>query len=227
MGMSVLLMIEEQFDCQIVSWEEAYRLELELASRIKSSGYRPDLVVAIGRGGFVPARVVCDRLLHTQLTSIRIERWGVAAHKLERATIRFPLSVDISNMSVLVVDDVTDTGDTLSSALEYLWSMEPADVKTGVLHHKVSSRVKPDYCSEIVRRWRWIVYPWAFHEEMLGFVERVLSIDPVGMDEIRNRLKRLYGIDISEPDLSDVLEDAILTGKAEMTGEGYVRAGQV
>ncbi|MCQ8903912.1 MAG: phosphoribosyltransferase [Methanothrix sp.] len=217
-------MTEDRFDCQLVSWEEAYRLELELAARIKSSGYRPDLVIAIGRGGFVPARVVCDRLLHTQLTSIRIERWGVAAHKLERATIRFPLSVGISNMRVLVVDDVTDTGDTLSAALEYLWSMEPDDIKTGVLHHKLSSRVDPDYCSEIVKRWRWIVYPWAFHEEMLGFVERVLSGNPLGMEEIRLRLKRVYGIDISEPDLSDVLEDALLTGKAELTGEGYVRA---
>lgn len=220
-------MIGEQFDCQVVSWEESYRLELGLASHIKRSGYRPDLVVAIGRGGFVPARVVCDRLLHTQLTSIRIERWGVAAQKLERATIRFPLSVDISNMSVLVVDDVTDTGDTLSAALEYLWSLEPAAIKTGVLHHKVSSRVEPDYCSEVVHRWRWIVYPWAFHEEMLGFVGRILSSDPLGMEEIRIRLKRLYGIDISEPDLSDVLEDAILTGKAKMTREGYVRAEHV
>ncbi|MDH7596474.1 MAG: phosphoribosyltransferase [Methanothrix sp.] len=217
-------MPEERFDCQVVSWDEAYRLERELASRIKSSGYRPDLVIAIGRGGFVPARVVCDRLLHTQLTSIRIERWGVAAHQLEKATIRFPLSVDISNMRVLVIDDVTDTGDTLSAALEYLWSLGPADVKTGVLHHKVSSRVEPDYCSEIVQRWRWIVYPWAFHEEMLGFVERVLSGNPVGMKEIRLRLRMLYGIDISEPDLSDVLEDAIFTGRAEMTAGGYVRA---
>ncbi len=215
-------MREETFECQVVSWDEAYQLERSLASRIKSSGYRPDLIIAIGRGGFVPARVVCDLLLHTQLTSIRIERWGVAARKLERATIRFPLSVSILDAKVLVIDDVTDTGDTLSAALEYLWGMQPEDVKTGVLHHKISSRVKPDYCAEVVQRWRWIVYPWAIHEEMLGFVERVLSSTPLKAEEIRRQLKLLYGIEISEADLSDVLEDAIATGKAEMRGNAYV-----
>ncbi len=215
-------MREETFECQVVSWDEAYQLERSLASRIKSSGYRPDLIIAIGRGGFVPARVVCDLLLHTQLTSIRIERWGVAARKLERATIRFPLSVSILDAKVLVIDDVTDTGDTLSAALEYLWGMQPEDVKTGVLHHKISSRVKPDYCVEVVQRWRWIVYPWAIHEEMLGFVERVLSSTPLKAEEIRRQLKLLYGIEISEADLSEVLQDAIATGKAEMRGNAYV-----
>lgn len=135
-------------------------------------------------------------------------------------TISF--SVSILDAKVLVIDDVTDTGDTLSAALEYLWGMQPEDVKTGVLHHKISSRVKPDYCAEVVQRWRWIVYPWAIHEEMLGFVERVLSSTPLKAEEIRRQLKLLYGIEISEADLSDVLEDAIATGKAEMQGNAYV-----
>lgn len=42
--------------CELISWPEVQRLCLPLAKQIKSSGFNPDLVVAIGRGGYVPLR---------------------------------------------------------------------------------------------------------------------------------------------------------------------------
>jgi hypothetical protein len=79
------------------------------AKAIKSSGYRPDLVIAVGRGGYVPASV-CDFMLHSQLTSIKIEHWGIAARKQDTAEVRSPLSVNVVGLKVLIIDDVTDTG---------------------------------------------------------------------------------------------------------------------
>jgi hypoxanthine phosphoribosyltransferase len=113
-------MNSQSFPCQLISWDEAYKLSRKLASVIKSSGFRPDLVIAIGRGGYVPARIVCDFLLHSLLTSIKIEHWDIAACKRPEAAVRFPLAVDVQDQSILIIDDVTDTGDTLRAALDYL-----------------------------------------------------------------------------------------------------------
>ena len=40
--------------CRLITWEEAYQLSRRLSRLIKSSGFRPDLIIAIGRGGYVP-----------------------------------------------------------------------------------------------------------------------------------------------------------------------------
>jgi len=66
-GCTYELMIPDTFSCEVVSWEYFATLARTPAYRIKQSGFRPDLVIAIGRGGYVPARVVCDVLLHACL----------------------------------------------------------------------------------------------------------------------------------------------------------------
>ena len=57
----------ESFLCQLVAWDKAVWLARDLAKIVKASGYRPDLVIAVGRGGFVPSRIVCDFLLLNEL----------------------------------------------------------------------------------------------------------------------------------------------------------------
>ena len=140
------------FSCELVGWEEAADLSRILAYRIRGSGYCPDIVIAIGRGGYVPARVVCDYMLHEKLTSIKIEHWGIAAEKKEKVTVVFPLSTDISDLKVLIIDDVTDTGETLEAAVDYISSLGPAEIRTGVLHHKECSVYDPDFYAKYVEK---------------------------------------------------------------------------
>ena len=109
----------DTFKCYLVSWDEAYRLSKILARKIKSSGFKPDLVIGIARGGLVPARIVCDFLLQKDLAAIKVEHWGIAA-TLGKARIKFPLPIDISGKKILVVDDVADTGDTFSVIMDYI-----------------------------------------------------------------------------------------------------------
>jgi len=49
--------------------------------------------VAIGRGGYVPARIVCDFLEISDLAAIKIEHWGMGAQKQDAALLRFPLNI--------------------------------------------------------------------------------------------------------------------------------------
>ena len=74
-------MMPDTFPCELISWDHSCELAKQLATAIRDAGYQPDIIIAIGRGGYVPARVVCDYLLHDMLTSIRIRHWGVAAEE--------------------------------------------------------------------------------------------------------------------------------------------------
>lgn len=214
-------MNSQSFPCQLISWDEAYQLSRKLARVIKSSGFRPDLIIAIGRGGYVPARIVCDFLLHSLLTSIKIEHWDIAACKRPEAAVRFPLAVDVQDQSILIIDDVTDTGDTLRAALDYLKSLGAGETKTGVMQHKTTSSVVPDFYADIIKDWRWIIYPWAAHEDLVGFTEKVLSVELATRDQIRARLKEQYTLVVDENSLTEVLDDLIEMKKAEKIQEKY------
>mgnify|MGYP001117035389 CR=1 FL=1 len=220
-------MISESFPCDLVTWAEFYDLAKSLSRLIKSSGWQPDLVVAIGRGGYVPARVVCDFLVHDLLTSMKVEHWGIAAQKKDQATVRFPLATGVSGRKVLIVDDVTDTGDTLTTAVGYVESLGPEEIRTAVLQHKTSSAFEPDFYVEKITDWKWIIYPWAVHEDLVGFTERVLSSSdlPLSADQIRADLKRRFMIDVEKERMAEILEDVVALGKGTLSGVVYRGVG--
>lgn len=202
---------QDSLKCYMVSWDEAYRLARILALKIRRSGFEPDLVIGITRGGLVPARTVCDFLLQKELATIKVEHWGIAA-TLGKAQIKYPLQVDIKGKKVLVVDDVADTGDTYSEVVDYLKDLEPKDVRTAALQYKTCSTFIPDYWGEKQDEWKWIIYPWAIYEDLTGFIERVLT-GPQTHEDIRKSLKSNYNIDISRKMLLDILDDMQETGK--------------
>jgi hypoxanthine phosphoribosyltransferase len=203
----------DTFKCYLVSWDEAYRLAKTLAGKIKSSGFKPDLVIGIARGGLVPARVVCDFLLQKDLASIKVEHWGIAA-TLGKAKIKFPLPIDISGKKILIVDDVADTGDTYSVVMDYIKEKNPGEVRTAVLQYKTCSTFVPDYWAEKHEDWKWIIYPWAVYEDLTGFVAKVLK-KPGTLEDIRKNLKQNYDIRVTRKDLLETLLDMQVSGKLE------------
>lgn len=221
-------MISQPFPVQLVSWEESARLARVLAGLLKRErSKRPDLVIAIGRGGYVPARVVCDELLTTHLTSIRIEHWGPAAYRKEDALVKYPLACSVEGTDLLVIDDVTDTGETLSTAVSYLHQQRPGRIRTGVLHHKISSGFTPDFYAELVTDWRWIIYPWAVHEDLSGFLEIELTKLPASLPDLRTVLQRRYKMQVSLQDLSNAAEDLVRMHKTIKTGDLYSKPDEM
>jgi hypothetical protein len=188
----------KRFKCDLISWARIYEFTWRLSLRILKTAFRPDLVVAIGRGGYVPARIVCDFLEISDLTAIKIEHWGMGAQKQDAALLRFPLNIDVSGQKILVVDDVTDTGDTLRTASTYLLQQHPAEVRTAVIQHKINSRFLPDYYGQKIIKWRWIIYPWAAVEDLTGFL-RQMDPAPQSFDEAAKRLIADYGLQPPPP----------------------------
>jgi hypothetical protein len=205
---------KDSFRCELISFNEVLRLSRALARKIKASGYMPDLIIAIGRGGYVPGRLVADFLLFNNLTSMKIEHYTRAADILEEVRIIFPIPVDIKGKRVLIIDDITDTGETLNLAVDYAQSFLPADIRTGVLQHKICSAFVPDFYAQKIIKWRWIIYPWARYEDLAGFAEKIILNRTLNLSQIIAEFKYKYELDLREPELLEILND--LTEREEI-----------
>ncbi|QXP89018.1 phosphoribosyltransferase [Methylococcus capsulatus] len=178
---------------ELVTWSQVYRLSRRLAENIRASGYRPDAVVAIARGGYVPARLLCDALGVYDLQSIRIGHYEGGARKNETARCYSPPPANVRGLKVLLTDDCSDTGDTLRLALEQLRCCGPLDIKIAVLHHKKVSPLVPDYYGRRIVSWRWLIYPWALTEDLSGFIA-AMQPRPETLDEAVRQLRARHGI---------------------------------
>ncbi|MEL9908673.1 MAG: phosphoribosyltransferase [Desulfurococcus sp.] len=191
----------------LVTWDEIVEWSMNLARIIRENGYKPDLVVAVSRGGFVPARLICDFLGVENLASIQSQHWTEAAKAEERAILKYPFKLDASGMRVLVVDDIVDTGETLRLARDYIrdnWG--PLEVKTAALQWiSPVAKYKPDYYYLEVKEWIWFQYPWTRLEDTYQFIKRMMSetYKETGKKEwsykeIVDGFKEWYGIDVGD-----------------------------
>lgn len=191
--------------CKLVSWYRVRQLAQQLAILINRSPFQPDMIVAIARGGYVPARLLCDFLQVYDLTSIRVEHYAKGAQKKKFATLKDPLCTDPSGNSVLIVDDVCDTGDTYLLVLEYLRQFDSVEVKTAALHHKQGAGYRPDFVAQYIETWHWLIYPWAITEDVIGFIE-LMENSPGSTKEILKYLESDYGLTLTEKQLQDILQ---------------------
>ncbi|UCD46186.1 MAG: phosphoribosyltransferase [Candidatus Bathyarchaeota archaeon] len=186
-----------------MDWELFYSLSEKVARKIIESGYRPDFIVGLARGGWVLSRVLCDFLGVKDLVSLKVEHWGVTATPDGKAQLKYPFDIDLTGRQVLVVDDITDTGESMRIATEYVETKNPAEVRTAALRHITGSGVVPDYFGDEIT-WRWVVFPWNYVEDMCNLVAKATEgvDDP---EEIRARLKEDHGIDVSSDDVAAIL----------------------
>jgi hypoxanthine phosphoribosyltransferase/molybdopterin converting factor small subunit len=149
-------------ELQYVTWDEVDKYSQLVASKIMKDGYKPDVIIGIMRGGIVPARIIADFLGVRDLGIIEVmfyQRPGETRHK---PVIRQPLTLDISEKNVLIVDDVSDTGKSLQVALSAINLYGPDQIKTATLFIKPWSTFIPDYYG--ASSTKWIVFPWEKHE---------------------------------------------------------------
>ena len=198
---------ERHFRCEILSWKKVAGNTKRLSRIIKNSGYKPSIVVAIGRGGFVPGRILCDYLHMRDLTTIKVEHWGITATPDKKAAIKFPLCADIKDKRVLLVDDTTDTGDTLKVSAEYLKSFGPKEVRTAVLIHKTCSAVTPDYFVRKVVKWKWIIFPWHLWEDLTILVKEIKALGINSEEAIRHELGKRYSINIGIDIIREIISE--------------------
>ncbi|MCD6414690.1 MAG: phosphoribosyltransferase [Candidatus Diapherotrites archaeon] len=193
--------------CTSMSWKEAHEMTRKLYEKIKAKKYRPDIIIALARGGLIPARELADYLRVKDMETVNVDHWGLSATKSGKAEIRKRVGLDITGKKVLVVDDISDTGESLKITLSYLKQLEPAKLKTACLHLREGSISKPDFYVEKVRHKLWILYPWETMEDLTMFITKIINDEWKTANQIANELKRERGIKLTRKELNEILED--------------------
>ncbi|MFH0816290.1 MAG: phosphoribosyltransferase [Methanobacteriota archaeon] len=190
----------EDIRCKVVTWSEIDHWAEKVACKMEASGYTPDVVVGLTRGGWVPARILCDQLVCKNLFSIKVEHWGITARTDNKAKLVQELAVDIKGKKVLLVDDITDTGESLKLSIDHVKSKGPADVKCATLLHINHSKTVPDFYGVEVKKenWRWFIFPWNFKEDLGNLIGK-LDGAPKDPQTIKKMLKKCYEITSTKP----------------------------
>jgi hypoxanthine phosphoribosyltransferase len=164
-----------------VSWAEYHHAIERLALLVHDSGWRFDQVLCLARGGMRPGDVF-SRLFRVPLailsTSSYREGVGTRRGDLDIASYitmtRGPLAG-----SILLVDDLVDSGITLERVQQHLLANFPAvrEVRSAVIWRKACSSFKPDYYLEYLENNPWIHQPFEEYDGMT-------------MQQVAERLKR-------------------------------------
>ena len=144
---------------QRVSWDEIGKMVGTLAEQVRGEY---DLMLAITRGGLVPAGLLAYRLEIRNILVAAVEFYNDDRVLGDTPTfLQFPADPQLRGQRILVVDEVWDSGTTIMSVIERI-QQAGGDPTTAVLHYKPGNSVvdaTPDFFVE--ETGAWILYPWA------------------------------------------------------------------
>jgi hypothetical protein len=155
---------------ELLNWDTLYELCIQVADQILKDGYKPDLLVAISRGGWIPGRVLSDMLDNPNIATIKVEFYVDIYKTLSKPEITQPLPIDVRGKRILLVDDIADSGKSLKLVKEHLIEQGASDVKICALYCKPWSAVTPDFFARTTDAWIW--FPHEMFETMKKVQEK-------------------------------------------------------
>jgi hypothetical protein len=162
-----------------VSWDSYNTLCERLALKVHDSGWLPDQVLCLARGGLRVGDVV-SRLLQRPLAVLSASSYRENAGTTQgRLVIGRTYTAPFEELSgkVLLVDDLVDSGVTLREVMRELPRICPSvrEWKSAVIWTKACSVITPDYTIDFLPDNPWIHQPFEVYDAM-------------AIDEVRRRV---------------------------------------
>ncbi len=165
--------MESNIEYEVPTWNQIYEMLLSQTQKILSQKYSPDIVVAVTRGGLIPARILADLLETRELTTIQIEFYLDINQTNTKPTLKQPLTVNVAGKKILVVDDIADSGESLKLAKTHIQVKAAKEIKTATLYQKPQSIITPDFYER--QTTNWVVFPWETKETLRKIIQKQLS----------------------------------------------------
>jgi hypoxanthine phosphoribosyltransferase len=157
-----------------ISWEDYNSTVEKLAIKIADSGYKPDVLIGIMRGG-APIIDVLSRVFKLKCAYLAVESYSGKGIEDQQGQLIFSreMSSTVKDLggNLLLCDDLSDTGITLNRSIDWLNKYPPLkgkikDIKTAILWKKKQSTFEADYCAIKLSNNPWIVQPFEKYEEI-------------------------------------------------------------
>ena len=195
-----------QGECfEIPTWECIYSLLLDLARSIHISNFVPDTIVGISRGGWIPARVLSDLLSIHDIASVKAEFYLGVNETASEPVITQPVSANVADKSVLVVDDVADTGKSLRLVKAHLLQRGAKELKIATLYYKPWSVILPDFYEKRTRDW--IIFPWERKEALKKVIEKARKLNQPIVAIKKTLIRSGYSAELVERFLPEIHEE--------------------
>jgi len=174
---------------KFISANSLYLDSLKLAKKIKDSGFQPNILIALWRGGTPVGIVVHEFFRYSGKDikfhkAIRTESYRKVDSRGEVLIESFPDLIEqlTDESNLLIVDDIFDTGKTISGLLDMLNNLEKKPkVKIATVYYKSKknqTKISPDFY--VKKTNSWIVFP---HE-----------LDGLTQEEIKKKSKKEYKV---------------------------------
>lgn len=138
-----------------LSWEMFGELCRALALKV-ARDFDPEIVVGIARAGVIPGAVVAS-ILRRDFYSMKISRKEGSEVVRERPEVLSAAPAQVAGKRVLIVDEISTSGETLRLALAAVRDARPAEVRTATSLARPQG-YKPDYFS--LETDATVIYPW-------------------------------------------------------------------
>lgn len=139
-----------------------------LFHQINNQDFKIDIIIAIGRGGWLPAMIFTDMLkkrkVDYELLSIVLSNYvdkkrksTRVIHDLTYQNINYLQRR--SDKNILILDDISDTGKSLIWVVNRLQIKGEPRLKTATVYIKPHTRLIPDFYTKEIPNDVWVLFP--------------------------------------------------------------------
>ena len=137
----------------IYSINEMHDAIKQIAEQINISGFNPEVIISINRGGCIPG-VYLSHFLEKPHKMIDIKSFNDNS-KNEFSFLK-------KNKPMLIIDDINDTGNTFDF-VKKIFKDSDCEIRFAALINNVTSKTKIDYHGQLIDKSDnpvWYVFPW-------------------------------------------------------------------
>lgn len=150
------------------TWKELDSLVFLLSKVIIQSNIHNntqfDRVVTLAKGGWPMTRPLVDYIQAKEVASIGLQYYSGINERLHEPVVYQDIPVDLTDETILLFDDVADTGESISFTKKYLEGRGVKKIYTATLFYKAHSIITPDFYAKETDAW--IIFPYELRETL-------------------------------------------------------------